>query len=262
KKKGIKKKNDSGYAYWDELIKEVNGYIESPTTNGQEDEGLKKDQGKNALLIKNMSFSSNIRMHDIVTKKGVIKKKKREDSNLHFAKSDLRSHHDPLKEKKEGISLIKVSHHYPPSMPTCREEKGVLDEENEGEKHAALNSKILSLEEVGGSPRYNILHLTPLSMLIFHGYGLFSNFMKDLSMWDHGKLVQGRNLFDWVSFPNKYFLFWHDHQRCCSNLRKEMKDASWDLVSMCGKEKESKASHEGKCWNGNFFAMDKEAAPK
>ncbi|KAH9317876.1 hypothetical protein KI387_019645, partial [Taxus chinensis] len=39
-------------------------------------------------------------------------------------------------------------------------------------------------------------------------------------------------------------------------------DASRDLVSMCGREKESKASHEGKCWNENFVAMDKEAAPK
>ncbi|KAH9292352.1 hypothetical protein KI387_042462, partial [Taxus chinensis] len=142
KRRGSKRRMTPVDAYWDELIKEVNGYIESPTSHGQEDEGLKKEQGKNALLIEKMSFPSNIRMHDIVTKKGVI-----EDSDLHFAKSDLRSHREPLKEQKEGISPIKVSHHYPPSMHTCREEKEVLDEENEGEKHAAPNSEILSLKK-------------------------------------------------------------------------------------------------------------------
>ncbi|KAH9321725.1 hypothetical protein KI387_016364 [Taxus chinensis] len=145
KRSGSKKKKNSIDAYWDKLVTKVNGHIESPISHGQEDEASKKEQGNNALLIEKMSFSSNIRMRDIVTKKGVIKKKQREDSDLHFGKSNLRSHQEPLKEQKEGISPIKVPHHYPPSMHTCREEKEVLNEENEREKHASPNSEILSL---------------------------------------------------------------------------------------------------------------------
>ncbi|KAH9291264.1 hypothetical protein KI387_043549, partial [Taxus chinensis] len=90
-------------------------------------------------------------------------------------KSDLREivqpHRESFEGQEESMSLIKAPSHYPPSMNTCKEEKGLLGEAYDEEKSATPNSEILSFGEVGSSPRYNVSHLISPSMLSFDGYG-------------------------------------------------------------------------------------------
>ncbi|KAH9291166.1 hypothetical protein KI387_043645, partial [Taxus chinensis] len=59
KRSGSKRRKTSVDAYWDKLIKEVNGHIETPTFHKQEDEEWKEEQGINSLVFGDKVLISN-----------------------------------------------------------------------------------------------------------------------------------------------------------------------------------------------------------